>query len=67
MPAVAWADVDLQQKDVELALDLGRQLGVAMPLGAAANQMLNAARGMGLTSRDFAVVHTVYRALGGMA
>ncbi len=67
MPDVAWADVDLQQKDTELALELGRKLGVAMPTGAAANQMLNAARGMGLTKKDFAVVYEVYRMLGGMA
>ncbi len=67
MPDVAWADVDLQQKDMELALDLGRRLGVAMPTGAAANQMLNAARGMGLTRHDFAIVYEVYRMLGGMA
>jgi hypothetical protein len=31
-----------------------------------ANEMLNAARGMGLQDRDFAVVYEVYRALGGM-
>ena len=67
MPEVAWADVDLQQKDMELALELGRQLGVAMPTGAAANQMLNAARGMGFTKKDFSVVYEVFRVLGGMA
>ena len=67
MPEVAWADVDLQQKDMELALELGRKLGVAMPTGAAANQMLNAARGMGLTKKDFSVVYEVFRALGGMS
>ena len=67
MPEVAWADVDLQQKDMELALELGRKLGVAMPTGAAANQMLNAARGLGLSKKDFSVVYEVFRVLGGMA
>jgi 3-hydroxyisobutyrate dehydrogenase-like beta-hydroxyacid dehydrogenase len=67
MPEVAWADVNLQQKDLLLALELGRKLGVALPTGAAANEMLNAARGMGFQDRDFAVVYEVYRALGGMA
>jgi 3-hydroxyisobutyrate dehydrogenase-like beta-hydroxyacid dehydrogenase len=67
MPEVAWADVNLQQKDLLLALELGRKLGVALPTGAAANEMLNAARGMGFEDRDFAVVYEVYRALGGMA
>jgi 3-hydroxyisobutyrate dehydrogenase-like beta-hydroxyacid dehydrogenase len=66
MPETAWADVNLQQKDLLLALELGRKLGVALPTGAAANEMLNAARGMGLQDRDFAVVYEVYRALGGM-
>ena len=67
MPAVAWADVDLQQKDLQLALDAGRKLGVALPTGAAANQMLNACRGMGLASSDFAVVYEVFRVLGGLS
>jgi 3-hydroxyisobutyrate dehydrogenase-like beta-hydroxyacid dehydrogenase len=66
MPETPWADVNLQQKDMLLALELGRKLGVAMPTAAAANEMLNAARGMGLQDRDFAVVYEVYRALGGM-
>jgi 3-hydroxyisobutyrate dehydrogenase-like beta-hydroxyacid dehydrogenase len=67
MPEVAWADVNLQQKDLLLALEQGRKLGVALPTCAAANEMLNAARGMGLQDKDFAVVYEVYRALGGMA
>ena len=66
MPEIAWADVNLQQKDMLLALELGRKLGVAMPMGAAANEMLNAARGMGLQDRDFVVVYEVYRSLAGM-
>jgi 3-hydroxyisobutyrate dehydrogenase-like beta-hydroxyacid dehydrogenase len=66
MPETAWADVNLQQKDMLLALELGRKLGVAMPMGAAANEMLNAARGMGLQDRDFVIVYEVYRSLAGM-
>ena len=66
MPATAWADVNLQQKDLLLALELGRKLGVALPTTAVANEMLNAARAMGLQDKDFAVVYEVYRALGGM-
>ncbi len=66
MPETAWADVNLQQKDLLLVLELGRKLGVALPTCAAANELLNAARGMGLQDRDFAVVYEVYRALGGM-
>ena len=48
MPAVPLADVTLQQKDMLLALDLGRKLGSPVPLAAAANEMMNACRGLGI-------------------
>jgi 3-hydroxyisobutyrate dehydrogenase-like beta-hydroxyacid dehydrogenase len=67
MPEVAWADVNLQQKDLLLAMELGRKLGVALPTAAAANEMLNAARGLGLEDRDFAVVYEVFRLLAGLS
>jgi 3-hydroxyisobutyrate dehydrogenase-like beta-hydroxyacid dehydrogenase len=65
MPAEPLADVALQQKDMLLALEEGRRMGSPLPLTAAANEMLNAARGMGLERNDFVVVHRVYRALAG--
>jgi 3-hydroxyisobutyrate dehydrogenase-like beta-hydroxyacid dehydrogenase len=65
MPEKALADVTLQQKDMLLALDAGRTLGSPVPLTAAANEMLNAARGLGIDRNDFVVVHRVYRALAG--
>jgi len=65
MPAVPLADVTLQQKDMVLALNLGRQLGSPVPLAAAANEMMNACRGLGLDGNDFVVAHRVYRKLGG--
>jgi 3-hydroxyisobutyrate dehydrogenase-like beta-hydroxyacid dehydrogenase len=49
-----------------LALRMGRKMGVPVPLGAAANEMLNACRGLGLDKHDFVVVYEVYRRLGGM-
>jgi 3-hydroxyisobutyrate dehydrogenase-like beta-hydroxyacid dehydrogenase len=67
MPAEPLADVTLQQKDMLLALEEGRRMGSPVPLTAVANEMLNAARGMGLDHNDFVVVHRVYRALGGAA
>jgi 3-hydroxyisobutyrate dehydrogenase-like beta-hydroxyacid dehydrogenase len=66
MPDKPLADVTLQQKDMLLALDLGRKSGVPVPLGAAANEMLNACRGLGIDKRDFVTVYDVYRRLGGM-
>ena len=62
-----YGNVDLQQKDVLLALDLGRKMGLPVPLAAAANEMLNACRGLGLAHHDFVVVYEVYRRLGGFA
>jgi 3-hydroxyisobutyrate dehydrogenase-like beta-hydroxyacid dehydrogenase len=65
MPAVPLADVTLQQKDMLLALELGRKLGSPVPLAAAANEMMNACRGLGIDQHDFVVAHQVYRRLGG--
>jgi 3-hydroxyisobutyrate dehydrogenase-like beta-hydroxyacid dehydrogenase len=62
-----YGNVNLQQKDLMLALDLGRKMAVAVPLGAAANEMLNACRGLGLGHHDFVAVYEVYRRLGGMS
>jgi 3-hydroxyisobutyrate dehydrogenase-like beta-hydroxyacid dehydrogenase len=61
-----YGNVNLQQKDMLLALNLGRKMGVPAPLGAAANEMLNACRGLGLEHNDFVTVYEVYRRLGGM-
>lgn len=65
MPEVPLADVTLQQKDMILALNLGRRLGSPVPLAAAANEMMNACRGLGIDGNDFVVAHRVYRKLGG--
>jgi 3-hydroxyisobutyrate dehydrogenase-like beta-hydroxyacid dehydrogenase len=66
MPDVPLADVTLQQKDMLLVLELARQLGSYAPLAAAANEMMNACRGLGIDRHDFVVAHRVYRRLGGM-
>ena len=60
-----YGNVNLQQKDMLLALDIARNLGSPVPLAAAANELLNAARGLGLEQRDFVTVFEVYRRLGG--
>jgi 3-hydroxyisobutyrate dehydrogenase-like beta-hydroxyacid dehydrogenase len=65
MPDKPLADVTLQQKDMLLALDLGRRQGSPVPLAAAANEMLNACHGLGLSHRDFVTVFDAYRMLGG--
>jgi 3-hydroxyisobutyrate dehydrogenase-like beta-hydroxyacid dehydrogenase len=62
-----YGNVNLQQKDMLLALELGRKMGVPVPLGAAANELLNACRGLGLEHHDFVTVYEVYRRLAGMS
>jgi 3-hydroxyisobutyrate dehydrogenase-like beta-hydroxyacid dehydrogenase len=67
MPEVPLADVTLQQKDMLLALALARELGSPVPLAAAANEMMNACRGLGIDHKDFVTAHEVYRRLGGQS
>ena len=66
MPDEPPADVDLQQKDLMLALELGRSLGVPLPTAAASNELLNACRGLAIGQHDFVVVYDVYRRLAGI-
>jgi 3-hydroxyisobutyrate dehydrogenase-like beta-hydroxyacid dehydrogenase len=66
MPDKPLADVNLQQKDMLLVLEQGRILGSPVPLAAAANEMMNACRGLHIDHRDFVTAHQVYRMLGGM-
>ena len=62
-----FADVVLQQKDLVLAQDLARTLGMAVPLCSATSDMLSAARSSPSSDRDFVVsVHEAYRRLGGL-
>ncbi len=65
MPDKPLADVTLQQKDMLLALEVARRQGSPAPLGAVANELLNACRGLGIDHRDFVTVFDVYHMLGG--
>lgn len=65
MPATPLADVTLQQKDMVLALEVARRQGSPAPLGAVANELLNACRGLGIDHRDFVTVFDVYHMLAG--
>jgi 3-hydroxyisobutyrate dehydrogenase-like beta-hydroxyacid dehydrogenase len=66
MPEEAWFDVNMMQKDLLLALEMGRQLDVPLPATATTNQILTAARGMGLAEQDFAVLFEVLARLAGV-
>lgn len=62
-----FADVELQQKDLVLAQELGRKLGAMLPICSATSEMLSAARSSDLADRDFLVsVSDVYRRAAGV-
>ena len=65
-PEEAWFDVNMMQKDMVLAMDLGRQLDVPLPTTAVSNEFLTAARGMGWTKLDFACMFDVLAAMSGV-
>ena len=67
MPAEAWFDVNMMQKDMMLALDMGRALDVPLPTTAVSNEFLTAARGMGFAKQDFAVIFEVLARMSGVA
>jgi len=65
-PEEAWFDCNMMQKDMLLALEAGREYGVSMPTTATSNELLSAARGMGLDHYDFAIVFDVLAAMAGV-
>jgi 3-hydroxyisobutyrate dehydrogenase-like beta-hydroxyacid dehydrogenase len=66
MPDEAWFDVNMMQKDMMLALELGRELDVPLPTTSVTNEFLTAARGMGLAEEDFAIMFEVLAAMSGV-
>jgi 3-hydroxyisobutyrate dehydrogenase-like beta-hydroxyacid dehydrogenase len=66
LPEEAWFNVNMMQKDMLLALDLGRKQNVPMPSTAVANEFLTAARASGLEQEDFAVVFDVLAKMCGV-
>ncbi|MFQ5896665.1 MAG: NAD(P)-dependent oxidoreductase [Candidatus Methylomirabilia bacterium] len=66
MPQEAWFNVAMMQKDLQLALELGRAGGVPLPSTALAQEVLTAARGLGVTEHDFAVVFDILACMSGL-
>lgn len=66
MPREPWFNVAMMQKDVQLALELAREVGLPLPSAALANEMLSAARALGLAAEDCAAVFDVLAVLGGV-
>ena len=65
-PDEAWFDVNMMQKDMLLALEMGRRLDVPLPTTAVTNEMLTAARAMGLAKKDFAALFDTLAEMAGM-
>ena len=67
MPDEAWFNVNMMQKDMKLALELGQTLDVPLPTTAVTNELLTAARGMGLAHLDFAILFEVLAQMSGVS
>ena len=59
MPEEVWFSVNMMQKDLLLALELGREVGMPLPTVAYANELLTQARAMGYGEQDFAALFFV--------
>jgi 3-hydroxyisobutyrate dehydrogenase-like beta-hydroxyacid dehydrogenase len=67
LPEEAWFNVNMMQKDMLLALELGRQVDVPLPTTAVANEFLTAARAIGLVHEDFAVMFDALAKISGVS
>lgn len=65
-PDEIWFDVNMMQKDLLLALELGRTSDVPLPSVALSNELLTAARAMGMAREDFAVMFEVLAQMSGV-
>ena len=65
-PEEVWFDVNMMQKDMLLALELGRASDVPLPSVALSNELPTAARTMGLAHEDFAVMFDVLASMAGL-
>jgi 3-hydroxyisobutyrate dehydrogenase-like beta-hydroxyacid dehydrogenase len=59
LPDDAWFSLALMQKDIELARDVARGLGVPLPTADRADDLLRLARVLGYAERDLAALYRV--------
>jgi 3-hydroxyisobutyrate dehydrogenase-like beta-hydroxyacid dehydrogenase len=59
LPEDAWFDVGMLRKDIDLALDAGRDENVPLPSAATARDILAKASELGYGDRDIAALHEV--------
>jgi 3-hydroxyisobutyrate dehydrogenase-like beta-hydroxyacid dehydrogenase len=67
MPDQAQFNANMMQKDMTLALEMGRELQVSLPTGAVVNEMLSSARAQGLGEQDFAILYKVLAQMSGVS
>ncbi|HEX8733430.1 MAG TPA: NAD(P)-dependent oxidoreductase [Ktedonobacterales bacterium] len=65
-PDEVWFNVGMMQKDMLLALEMGRLLDVPLPTVAVSNEFLTAARAMGLAEHDFYITFQALAKLAGV-
>jgi 3-hydroxyisobutyrate dehydrogenase-like beta-hydroxyacid dehydrogenase len=66
MPEQAAFSANMMQKDMTLALELGRELQVSLPTGAVVNEFLSSARAQGFGEQDFAILFRVLAQMSGV-
>lgn len=64
LPDVAWYPVDMMQKDIKLALELGAELGVSLPTTETAQRVLAFAQEKGWGEKDFAILIEAVKHMG---
>jgi 3-hydroxyisobutyrate dehydrogenase-like beta-hydroxyacid dehydrogenase len=55
-PEEAWFDLGFMHKDIELALDAARRLGIPLPTAERADDVLERAQALGYERRDLAAL-----------
>ena len=55
----AWFDLAFMRKDIELALDAGKQLDIPLPTAGRADEVLERAGALGYDRRDLAALYEV--------
>ncbi len=63
LPEEVWFSTTMMKKDINLALDLGRETGVTLRTAELANEMLTQAIAQGWGDEDFAVLYRVVEQL----
>jgi 3-hydroxyisobutyrate dehydrogenase-like beta-hydroxyacid dehydrogenase len=66
LPEEAWFNITMMQKDMHLALEMGRRLEVPLPTTAVTNEFLTAARAAGLAEKDFAAIFHLLARMSGV-